>query len=102
MPPHAPPFWRRPWQEHHDAEQKLIDSLAPRIARSVVHLGQLNVLEARRWRYHAGDVPYAEAASLDDSVWQTSGGGMSRIQLPIPCSSRLVERLLFCPGAQLV
>ncbi len=62
-------------QEHHDAEEELMASLSPANRAVIDHLSQLNVLEAKQWRYHAGDVPHGEAATFDDSQWQVVEAG---------------------------
>ncbi len=35
----------------------------------ITRLGKLNTLPSGEWRFHAGDVPHGESASLDDSAW---------------------------------
>ena len=43
----------------------------PEDAQKVVaRLGELNHLPSGEWRFHEGDVPHGESATLDDSSWQ--------------------------------
>ncbi|RRA50169.1 alpha-mannosidase [Acidipila sp. EB88] len=58
-------------QEHHEAEQALIDALPPAARTVVDRLDMLDKFEASDWRYHVGDIPHGESITLDDASWQT-------------------------------
>ena len=53
-------------------EQK---NLSPAALATLHTLETLNELPAPEWRFHAGDVPHGEAATLDDSQWQVVKAG---------------------------
>ncbi len=50
--------------------QQLLQALSPDQRATLERLGKLNEFKADDWRYHAGDLPHGEAATLDDSSWQ--------------------------------
>lgn len=47
-------------------------SLAPHTRDVVEQLGKLRGLDASGWKWHAGNIPHGEDASLDDSSWEAA------------------------------
>lgn len=52
------------------SESEIVKSLSPDTQKVVERLGELDNLPSGDWRFHQGDVPHGETASLDDSSWQ--------------------------------
>jgi alpha-mannosidase len=53
----------------------VVKSLPQAEQQVITRLGELNTLPSGDWRFHAGDVPHGESASLDDSGWAVVKSG---------------------------